>query len=262
VSPAIPLGLASASLVARAEDLTARAVRAWSERWAQTAEVGAAASDLTTAIGGAHDGQLLVERVGAGSRVPVATLWWPAELEANLAHALYGAPSSSAVARGDSLAMRSARHLALELRRLLDQAWRIEGWLAEGEALDAATRAPTRWHALVDVRVTVAGATLVGRLPALRLQPGAVSGGAALLTRAQTLAAVATLPARATAVIGHADISVAELANLRCGDILLLDATLGDPLQIEVEGASSPLRAGLGLVGARRAVQFLSVSRP
>ena len=257
---AIPLGLGSAALVARAHDLTSRALRTWSERWAQEATVDVTESEPGSAAGGGPGGELLVERLAAGSAGPAATLWWPAALEAGLARALFGAPLSSQAAKSDdTLAARSVHYLASELRRLLAQAWRVEGWLAAGASPGDA---PSRWHAPLDVRVTVAGATLVARVPALRLRPSAVPGPATPLTRAQTVAAFGTLPSRATAVIGQADISVAELANIQCGDVLLLDALLSDPLQIEIGGAPSTLRAGLGLVGTQRAVQFISNSRP
>ncbi len=258
---AIPLGLASAALVARAHDLTARALRIWSERWAQETTVDVAASEPGTVIGGGPSGELLIERLAAGSAGPAATLWWPAALEAGLARALFGAPSSSrAAGEDDTLAARSVHHLASELRRLLAQAWRVEGWLAAGASRGDALS--SRWHAPLDVRMTVAGATLVARVPALRLRPSAVPGPATSLTRAQTLAAFGALRSRATAVIGQADISVAELANVQCGDVLLLDASLSDPLQIDIDGAPSTLRGGLGLVGAQRAVQLISNSRP
>ena len=258
---AIPLGLASAALVARAHDLTSRALRAWSERWAQEATVDVAEAESGTAIGAGSGGELLVERLAAGGAGPAATLWWPAALEAGLARALFGAPMPSrAAAADDTLAARSVHHLATELRRLLAQAWRVEGWLAAGASHGDAVS--TRWHAPLDVRVTVAGATLVARVPALRLRPSAVPDPARPLTRAQTLAAFGALPSRATAVIGQADVSVAELANVQCGDVLLLDASLSDPLQIDIDGVPSALRAGLGLVGTQRAVQFISNSRP
>jgi flagellar motor switch/type III secretory pathway protein FliN len=244
--------------------MTSRALRAWSDRWAQEAVVDVAVPDLDVDTGvatGDGRGERFVERVVAGGAGPAATLWWPAALETGLARALFGASSPPrATAVDDSLAARSVRHLASELRRLLAQAWRVDGWLSDGASRDEA--APTRWHALLEVRVTVAGAALVARVPALRLRPVAAPGPATALTRAQTVAAFAALQARATAVIGHADISVAELANVRCGDVLLLDASLSDPLQIEIDGAPSSLRAGLGLVGAQRAVQFISISRP
>lgn len=257
MSAPVVLGLASPALVARVQDLATRALRGWSERWAQEAQVDAAAAEAALPAGGDANGQWFVERTDGGAGGVPATLWQPAALEVNLARTLYGALPSQLSA--DSLAMRSVRHLAQDLRRLLAQAWRVDEWVPA----ESAGTPCSRWHALVDVRVNVAGATLVARVPALRLRPAAVPARSeATLTRAQTLAAFATLPARATAVIGRAEISVAELANVQCGDVLLLDAALSEPLRIEIDGVASPVRAGLGVVGAQRAVQFVAPSRP
>lgn len=260
MAEAIALGLASATLVARVQDLTSRVLRTWSERWGLPVTVEAVEPDPGAALGGA-DGEWLFERMPSGSIAPAATLWWPRGLEAGLSRALFGAPAGPRAA-DDSLASRSVRHLCDELRQLLGQAWRVEGWHSDGGSaggLPVATAA--RWHAPIDVRVTVAGATLAARVPALRLRPTAPPAPAAPLTRAQTLAAFAPLKARATAVIGQAEISVAELANVQPGDVLLLDASLAEPLHVEIDGVPSPLRADLGVVGAQRAVQLISQPR-
>lgn len=260
MAEAIALGLASATLVARVQDLTSRVLRTWSERWGLPATVEAVESDPGAALGGT-EGEWLLERVPSGSLAPAATLWWPKGLEAGLARALFGAPAGARTA-DDSLAARSLRHLCDELRQSLGQAWRVEGWHSDASSpgrLPVSTVA--RWHAPVDVHVTVAGATLAARVPALRLRPPAPPAPAAPLTRMQTLAAFAALKARATAVIGQAEISVAELANVQSGDVLLLDASLAEPLHIEIDGVTSPLRAGLGVVGTQRAVQLISQLR-
>lgn len=256
MSGEIVLGLASPALVARTQDLTTRALQAWSARWAQDVSVDAAVAEPGPLAGVGADGSWFVERAAAAG--PVAALWQPAALEANLARRLYGAPASSLAA--DSLAMRSVRHLAQDLRLALAQAWRVEQWLARDG--DGAVDASSRWHAPLDVRVTVAGATLVARVPALRLRPTPVATRADAITRAQTVSAFAAQPVRATAVVGRADLSVAELANVRCGDVLLLDASISQPLRIEIDGVPSALRADVGVVGAQRAVQFVAPPRP
>ncbi len=257
MSGEIVLGLASPALVARTQDLTTRALQAWSGRWAQDVSVDAAVAEPGPLAGVGADGSWFVERATGAAR-PIAALWQPAALEAHLVRRLYGAPASALAA--DSLAMRSVRHLAQDLRLALAQAWRVKQWLA-GEG-DGAVDASSRWHAPLDVRVTVAGATLVARVPALRLRPAPVATRANAITRAQTVSAFAAQPVRATAVVGRADLSVAELANVRCGDVLLLDASISQPLQIEIDGVPSGLRADVGVVGAQRAVQFVAPPRP
>jgi hypothetical protein len=58
------------------------------------------------------------------------------------------------------------------------------------------------------------------------------------------------------AVLGHAEVSIRELALLAVGDVILMDESLSDPGSLQIEGGGRVCRVALGRLDGRRAVQF------
>lgn len=73
--------------------------------------------------------------------------------------------------------------------------------------------------------------------------------------------ALRDVPVRLTAQLGHASASAADVLQLRPGDILLLNETLDNPLQVTSPGSSLQLSAHLGASTsepAHRAMRWLA----
>lgn len=247
------LGVASAPLVARLQAATDAALRGWSQRWGVDASCTATPA-AETAPPASAEKSWLVEH---GAQ-PAVRLAWPGRLHDALGRALYrlaGAPASS------TLAAESVRHVADDLLRRLAEAWFVARWDATADAPEAAAAdaAPRRWLGLADVQLTVAGAPLPARVPALRFRAAAAAPRP--LTTAATVAAFAGLQARVEAVVGRAEISLGDVAQLQPGDVLLLDTRLLDPIALGVAGGATALPVALGMRDGARAVQLLPRSR-
>lgn len=251
MSDSLQLGVAGASLVARLQAATDAALRGWSQRWGVEASCTAAAAQDAAA----GETSWLVEH-GAASPVRLA---WPGRLHDTLGRTLYGLASAPA---GGTLAAESVRHVADDLLKRLAEAWFVARWTAPGDDAGAAPDAaiPPRLLALVDVQLTIAGTPLTARVPALRFR-GAAATASRPLTPAATVAAFAAAPASVEAVVGHAEISLADVAQLQPGDVLMLDTRLLDPLALRIAGSGATLAAALGARDGARAVQLLPRSR-
>jgi flagellar motor switch/type III secretory pathway protein FliN len=68
--------------------------------------------------------------------------------------------------------------------------------------------------------------------------------------------AVAEQSVGVEAVLGHAEVSIRELAQLAVGDVIVMDEVLSDPGSLQVEGGGRVCRVALGRLDGRRAVQF------
>jgi hypothetical protein len=243
------LRLASPALEAALVDATRQALQLWCAHW------GVAPAQATVCVAE-------VERASTAAgtwateaeRGPAAHLFWPADLRARLAHLLYGTPEGRQASPG-TLAARSVEHVEGELRRLLSQAWMVEAW-REATA-PAMADLPGRWHAPVGLRVAIGGAELHACVPAARLrrQPRHRTATSPL-PAAEARAAFGSNAVRLTAVLGAADISVADLAALQVGDVLVLDGRANGPIQINAEGSQLALPVQLGQREGLRAVQF------
>ena len=248
------IALASDALAARLRETTVQAVRDWQLRWPLEAAVG----DVAPATGdievGASSGPTpwRLER-GADAAV---RLCWPDELAQALGAAMFG----SAMGRpaGEGTAARGARAASDALLDALARAWGVAGW---DVAAGPPAAALSRWQAPLDVRLVVEGVAIVARVPARRFAGGARRPPAATLAGAATRAAFSGLPVRLEVVLGHAELSVTELAGLQRGDVVQLDASVHDPLLVSVAGQPSGLQAWLGRVGQQRAVEFVLPSR-
>jgi len=250
VSAAISLGLASPSLVALVAERTSQALRTWTLRWGLDATASArvcAEQAWPVADGtgwhevGAHPTRLLQSR----------------DFESRLCERLFGELASPPPPA--SLAARSVQHLAGELRRLLAQAWHVEEWRAD-DGVDApeSSRVSLRWLGCVDVDIQVAGAGIRARVPSGRLRdPSAVASGAAP-PDARRQAAFGSLALHGRVVVGRVQVSLADVAELQPGDVLVLDGRLQDASELVFDGGPDGLRAALGRLGTRRAVQCLS----
>jgi len=248
----VALALASDALVERVRAATVQAVQAWQRHWPLDAAVESVAETAGDALAGSPAGTVRVES-GSSEAAPVARLWWPSGLEATLGTAMFG----PATGRGEGTAARAARAAAEALLAALGEAWRVAGWS------DAGVAAPSlsRWHAPLDVHVRVEGIPIVARVPAQRFASPVKRPIAAPLKGARAHAAFAALAAPVEVVVGQVELSVAELAGLQPGDVVLLDAALDAPLPVSIAGAPPALQAGLGRAGGRRAVEFVSRSR-
>jgi hypothetical protein len=58
------------------------------------------------------------------------------------------------------------------------------------------------------------------------------------------------------AVLGHAEVSIRDLALLAVGDVIVMDESLSDPGSLQIEGGERVCRVALGQLDGRRAVQF------
>lgn len=243
------LGLASPTLAAQVQALTSQALKTWSLRWTIEAEVTTQCASGDTPA----DEPTAFESLCDAGEPAGARLHWPRALAATLQGALYG--TSPGAPQRDNLAARSARHVADDLRRLLAQAWQVSEW----SAATPATAPPhdPRWTAPVDIRVTVAGVHILASVPALRLRAPRPSKPASAIPGSSLLAAAGRLTAGITAIVGSAQVSIADIAALQCGDVLLLDTTLREAARLEIAGGPDSLRANLGRAGDRRAVQLV-----
>jgi flagellar motor switch/type III secretory pathway protein FliN len=71
---------------------------------------------------------------------------------------------------------------------------------------------------------------------------------------------LARLPLSVRVDLGHASVPVGDLFNLNVGDVILMTQTIAQALPVRVLGTDVQLRAHLGQVDARRAVQFISTT--
>jgi flagellar motor switch/type III secretory pathway protein FliN len=246
----IELALASPALASAVVEATRQAVRLWCVHWG----IDPAAAEVTASNAPPADpaaGSWTAE----STRQPAARLFWPAALRARIAHLLYDTPEAKPPAAG-TLAARSAEHAEGELRRLLSHAWMVEAWA------DAATSAtpdePGPWHAPIGMRVSLGGAAIHAYVPGARFRRPPRRASAPPLAPAQARAAFGASAVHLTAVLGSAEVSVADLAALQVGDVLVLDTRVDAPLALRAEGSSLSLPVRLGRREGLRAVQFSS----
>jgi flagellar motor switch/type III secretory pathway protein FliN len=254
VSDCLPLGVASAPLVARLQAATDAALRGWSQRWGVDASCTAAPAPAS-APAASSEKSWLVEN----DAQPAVRLAWPGRLHDALGRALYrlaSAPASS------TLAAESVRHVADDLLRRLAEAWFVARWNAAVEPAEAAAAdpVPRHWLGLADVQLTIAGTPLPARVPVLRFRAGAAAAPRPL-TSAATVTAFAGVRASIEAVVGRAELSLGDVAQLQPGDVLLLDTRLLDPIALGIAGGATALPAALGMRDGARAVQLLPRSR-
>ena len=182
---------------------------------------------------------------------------WPGPhaLADALAHALYRMADAPPAG---TLAAESVRHVADDLLHRLAEAWLVKRWAAQDEPQDTPPvhPLPLRWQALLDVRLTVAGMPLAASVPGLRLRAAATPAPRPL-TPAATLAAFQKATAPLEAIVGHAELSLGDLAHLQPGDVLLLDTRLLDPLTLRIASGAVTLPIALGTGDGARAVQLL-----
>lgn len=254
MSDSLPLGVAGAPLVARLQAATDAALRGWSQHWGVEASCVSTAADESTPAP-ATESSWLVEH---GAQ-PAVRLAWPGRLHDALGRALYRLASAPGPG---TLAAESVRHLADDLLRRLAEAWFVGRWDAVADPADGpvASAVPRRWLGLVDVQLTVAGTTLAACVPALRMR-AASAAAARPLTPAATVAAFAGVQASVEAVVGRAELSLGEVAQLQPGDVLLLDTRLLDPISLGVAGGATALHVALGRRDGARAVQLLPRTR-
>ena len=243
------LGLASPALAARLQALTQQAVDAWALRWG----VGPVRCEATVEAWPAASapGQWLIEQQAGRA----AQLFVPRAIEREIVQRLYGADAArqQGVASG-SMAAVSVQQVSDDLQRTLSQAWSAAGWSPCPVAPDALSR----WDAPVHLRLSVGEAAVLAVVPGVRFlakrsQPGTRT--------ADPLPAFGTLRTRATLVLGEAELSMADIAGLQPGDVLMLNAALSDTAQLHIEGSSAVLHGYLGRQGDLRAVQFTHSSK-
>jgi len=141
-----------------------------------------------------------------------------------------------------------------DLQRTLSQAWSVAGW----SPCSAPPDELSRWDAPVHLRLTLGEALVLAVVPGVRFLAKPPHAG----TRtADPLPAFGTLRTSATLVLGEAELSMADIAGLQPGDVLMLNAALSDTAQLHIEGSSAVLRGYLGRRGDRRAVQFTHSSK-
>lgn len=248
------IALASDALAARVHESTAQALLDWQARWplqAALQRVLPAQGDVPDGVAGRHEGPLHEREAGRA-----ALLWWPSRLPDAMGAALFG--SSAGRLSPDSTAARCARAAADALLDALARAWRVTGWDA---APGAPLEAHSRWQAPLDLHLAIAGVDVAARLPAQRFVERARVQAAKPLTGTATRDAFTQLTVPLEVVLGKAELSVSEIAGLQRGDVVLLDASLHDPLPVVIAGAPGDLHAWLGRVGQRRAVEFVQRSR-
>lgn len=68
--------------------------------------------------------------------------------------------------------------------------------------------------------------------------------------------AVAEQSVGVEAVLGHAEVSIRDLARLAVGDVIVMEELLSDAGSLQVEGGGRAGRVALGRLDGRRAVQF------
>ena len=254
--PVSPLALASAALVHEVSDLTQRAVQAWRTRWCLQTQ----AADVSVAAW--HEaGRPSPRGQGRWSEsmesVPCA-LFWPSRLEQRLGAALYPCDASEPPPGEGSLARDSVRHIAAELRRMLLAAWRIEVPMHEA----AVSAMPSRWHAPLRVEIALSEeCRVLAVVPAARLRHPAPGGLAKRLAPVDTRA-FQSLPAQAQLLVGKAEVALPDLAALQVGDVIVLDTSITDPLELHVAGGPAVLRACLGRAGEHRAAQLVASPKP
>jgi len=241
---AVALGLATPALAARLQALTDQAVQAWALRWGVPA-VRCEASIAALPAGDA--GQWLID----ASAEPAVRVFQPRTLGAALAHLLYGdeacAPEMCAP---DSLAAQSLRHVLDELLHTLSQAWGVGEW----SACNAPPAELSRWQAPIHLRLQIGDAALLAALPGTRFP--AAAGRVAGRGAADPLPAFGTLGTRATLVLGQAELSMADIAGLQPGDVLVLNTALSDLAEVQIAGSTAVLHAHLGRRGEQRAAQL------
>ncbi|MBW8760147.1 MAG: FliM/FliN family flagellar motor switch protein [Burkholderiales bacterium] len=251
MSDSLHLGVAGAPLVARLQAATDATLRGWSQHWGvEAACTTAPATDSATAD--STEESWLVEH---GAQ-PAVRLAWPGRLHDALGRALYRLASAPAAG---TLAAQSVRHVADDLLQRLAEAWFVERWIATADAPAAADAVPRRWLGLADVQLDVAGTSLSALVPVLRFRAGAAA--ARPLTPAATVAAFAGVQACVEAVVGRAELSLGDVAQLQVGDVLQLDARLLDPIALGIAGGTAALPVALGMRDGARAVQLLPRSR-
>lgn len=251
---AVDLGLATVALAARVQNITSASLRGWSERWGLGASCTVdVADDVTSSMPTTVN--LLIEQRGDCA----ALLSWPASFEADLARRLYGV---SVAPVPSTIAAASARHLANDLLGVLAEAWLVEGWRKQDpeDDNDSASVAPWQWQALLHVRLKVDDIELQARLPGLRFRIAAPTSTRPLTIQA-TIAAFANATVPLDVVVGHAQLSLGEVAQLQPGDVLVLDAKLLQPLNLRITSHESLLPVALGTRDGRRAVQMLPRQR-
>jgi len=244
-----PIALASDTLVTGVREATEQALRDWRARWPLAAalrDVRGTEGEVPARVGDGLEG-LRIER----ATDPAALVWFPDDVARALGAAMFGA--SAGQSSGDGTAARAARAAAEALLDALAGAWRIAGW-------DGSPSKPpgplSRWQAPVDVRLTVEDVEVVARVPAQRFAAAPRRTTSAVLAGRPASTAFAALPLQLEVVLGQAELSVVELAGLQRGDVVLLDASLHDPLPVSIAGAPAALHAWLGRAGQRRAVEF------
>ena len=246
------LGLASPALAVRAHERTSQALRSWSARWG----IEASCAVEPWLQGSATSEAPASERLREQSAHRAARLLWPSmTLDHALLKALYGADVDGTAPH--SLAQRSVQHVATDLRKTLAEAWHVGEWQLDAEG-SAAPAAYSVWDAALDIQIDVGGALISAQVPGLRFRAAQAPAPLRPSTGAAALTPFHGLTTSMTAVVGQAEVCLADIASLQCGDVLLLDTSIQEPVRLVIDGGTVALYAGLGQQNGRRALQLLS----
>ena len=80
--------------------------------------------------------------------------------------------------------------------------------------------------------------------------------------RAEGVSSITDSRLRATARLGAIDLTVEELASLRVGDVIRMDALTTEPVVVDLEGLGRSLHASLGSLGGQPALQIRGRAEP
>jgi len=243
------LRLASPSLVDHLAAGTIDVLRVWSLRWGL-----ALPSDAVRAGSWDVGGRPQIEAGGqwqdAGARG--GTVFWPDALERSVTEALYPRSPEEPTAGPESLARAGGRRALADLRRMLSTQWFGTEALTEPGAWCL-----SRWDAPVRLDLQIGPAACITVIVAAARLPNEPRAPAKRLTPVDP-SAFRDIAVTAEVVIGRAEVALPDALALQVNDVIVLDARLGDALELRVGGTDLSLQGSLGRVADRRALQIVS----
>jgi hypothetical protein len=186
-------------------------------------------------------------------------MWKAAGLSEHVAAAI-GLPYSSPVeATAASMGMQSVHHavdaLATEIVGLLRDL--RDPKLPPGSASFPTTAFAGQGLVLVTVRRGLAAFALLARASAFKAQANSNIPAAPALKRADLETSLRTQNASLEVILGHTDVSLADMMDLGPGDVLVLDRHINQPLVLSAVHGQVELPVHLGRQGDHFAVQIM-----
>lgn len=237
MNASLPIKWLPAALPEQVEAALRSTLDSWARDWGAPATTGVSARKLAALAAPA-----------AAAPAPWEEL--PAAWPATLARTLLGpAAQASPVAQGAVRQATDELQQALRQRFCTSPSQRFEPASIGDSGVEASFELlGFRFAFTLDVAELQSG----GWLPAAPRRP---------LPAVELAHALRDVPVQLTAQLGHASASVTDVLQLRPGDILLLNESLDDPLQVTSPGSPLQLFAHLGATPsqpARRAMRWLA----